>query len=169
MGIQDLGAIGEFVSSIVIVVTLVVLVYEVRGSKQATLRANAQERKRQRNETTRSIVESPDLSRILTTANEHLGLSQAEVAAAFGLDPDEYRRLAAYNVRMLAQWSDAYGSELPEDERAANDGLIRYAFSLPSFSKWYDLTWAGVPRPRYSAAFFEHVEEIRASLQPVAD
>ena len=43
MGIQDLGAIGEFVSSLVIVVTLLVLIYEVRGTRQATLRANSQE------------------------------------------------------------------------------------------------------------------------------
>jgi hypothetical protein len=33
MGIQDLGAIGEFISSLVIVVTLMVLIYEVRGAK----------------------------------------------------------------------------------------------------------------------------------------
>ncbi|HEY5681818.1 MAG TPA: hypothetical protein VIS55_17225 [Pseudomonadales bacterium] len=44
MGIQDLGAIGEFISSLVIVVTLLVLIYEVRGAKNATLQANAQER-----------------------------------------------------------------------------------------------------------------------------
>ena len=32
MDIQDLGAIGEFISSVVIIVTLAVLIYQVRGS-----------------------------------------------------------------------------------------------------------------------------------------
>ena len=42
MDIQDLGAIGEFVSSIVIVVTVAFLVIEVRSSKQATLQSTKQ-------------------------------------------------------------------------------------------------------------------------------
>jgi hypothetical protein len=41
MGVQDLGAIGESISSLVIAVTLMVLIYEVRGPKNATLQANA--------------------------------------------------------------------------------------------------------------------------------
>ena len=88
MGIQDLGAIGEFSSSLVIVVTLMVLIYEVRGTKQATLLANAHERQRRRDETNRSLADSPDLAGIQSAANQHLGgWPLAERAAEFGLEP----------------------------------------------------------------------------------
>ena len=61
MGIQDLGAVGEFISSLVIVVTLLVLIYEVRGIKQATLQSNAQERQRKQEGCLTTMSETPSL------------------------------------------------------------------------------------------------------------
>ena len=102
MGIQDLGAIGEFVSSLVIVVTLLVLIYEVRGTRQATLRANSQERQRKRDDIIRSFAESPDLGRFLETANQRLGMSRSEIATQFGLEADQYLRLHhAFGIKQL--------------------------------------------------------------------
>ena len=101
MGIQDLGAIGEFISSLVIVVTLMVLIYEVRGAKQATLLANAHERQRRRDETNRSLADSPDLAAIQSAANQHLGgWPLAERAAEFGLEPEvaRYARVAQVEI-----------------------------------------------------------------------
>jgi hypothetical protein len=133
MGIQDLGAIGEFISSLVIVVTLMVLIYEVRGAKNATLQANAQERQRKLDDYLRSVAESPDLAGIIETANQHLGGARlADPATEFGLERDQYARLYYQNLRVLTQARDAYVSSLPEDERLALDALIAANLSVPS-------------------------------------
>ena len=73
MDIQDLGAIGEFISSVVIIVTLAVLIYQVRGSKMATLQANAQERTRNQDAILGTPSESAHLCTIFAKAEEHLG------------------------------------------------------------------------------------------------
>ena len=42
MNIQDLGAIGEFISSITIVITLIILTVETRRARNATQQTNRQ-------------------------------------------------------------------------------------------------------------------------------
>jgi hypothetical protein len=164
MGIQDLGAMGEFISSVAIVITLVVLIYEVRGSKWATLRANVLERQRKRDDVQRSVAESADLANIWVTANHHLGHPPSE-AAEFGLEPDQYMRLTLHFSRTFLQLHDAYIADLPEEEREGVENQVRFLLSQPAFSKWYE-TGA---RPVFSGAsymggFFNRVDEIRASL-----
>ena len=164
MGVQDLGAIGEFISSLVIVFTLLVLIYEVRGAKQATLRANAQQRQSKRDDLARSVAESPDLGQILETANQHLGLSRSEIAAKFGLEAEQYRRLDAYFMRMLLQWRDAFLLDLPEKERFALSMNIRGFFSEPAAVKWYDLRSADW-EDRDLGPFFDHLAQVRANSE----
>ena len=163
MEIQDLGAIGEFISSLVIVVTLMVLIYEVRSTKQATIRANALERQGKRDDISRSLAESPDLGGILETANDHLGLSRSEIAGEFGLEAEQYRRLDSFFSRMFTQWRGAFVEDLPEKERAVMDLTIRIWFSEPALAKWYDLTWSG-HREGDFGRFLEHLDEVRTSL-----
>ncbi len=165
MSIQDLGAIGEFISSVVIVVTLVVLIHEVRGSKQATLRANVLERQRKRDDLQRSQVESPDLGNMWVKANQHLGLSQTEPAAEFGLEPDQYHRLSLHFGRTLLQLHDAYMSDLPKEEREDVESQLRFLLSQPAFSKWYETIGRSVfSRSSYRRGFFDRIEEIRATV-----
>ena len=164
MGIQDLGAVGEFVSSLVIVITLLVLIYEVRGAKQATMRANAQERQRKRDDIVRSFAESPDLGRFLETANQRLGLSRSEIAAQFGLEPDQYWRLDFALGRLMTDWRAAFFSDLPANERAAVDLNARIWLSEPAVARWYDLRWSGY-REGEMGLFLEHLDEIRASVR----
>jgi hypothetical protein len=163
MDIQDLGAIGEFVSSVIIIVTLMVLIYEVRGSKQATLTANAQERQRKRDDGMRSVAESPDLAEIVQKANAHLGYS-SERAAEFGLEPAQMSRLVAYYLLTMSQMRDAYVSGLPEDEVISLDAQIAAVFQGPAFAKWYDAYLLNAPRGGSFEGFWEHVEKIRAML-----
>ena len=88
MDIQDLGAIGEFVSSVVIVITLIVLVYEVRSTKRATQLANAQERRRDRTAQWRMVVDSPPLAAIIAKAYNHNGdPGILNNAREYGLEP----------------------------------------------------------------------------------
>ena len=58
MEIQDLGAIGEFVSSLVVVATLIVLTWETRKAKQATLQANRVVRQQIRNDLSLALVQT---------------------------------------------------------------------------------------------------------------
>ena len=83
MTIQDLGAIGEFMSSIVITVTLVFLAFEVRATKRATLLANQHERQRARNSIFDSIATNSELAGIIHKANAYVapGATPAENAA----------------------------------------------------------------------------------------
>lgn len=166
MGIQDLGAIGEFISSLVIVVTLMVLIYEVRGAKQATLLANAHERQRRRDETNRSLADSPDLAAIQSAANQHLGgWPFAERAAEFGLKPDQFLRLNAHFGRTFLQLRNAYLSGVPDEELESIDDQIRIMFSQPAFAKLYEVLWSDRPRTNLTDRFLKHVDEIRASLK----
>jgi hypothetical protein len=168
MGIQDLGAIGEFISSLVIVVTLLVLIYEVRGAKNATLQANAQERQRRRDDTFRSIAESPDLALIQVSADRHLGSSAVAdldaLAVEFGLEPDQCVRLIANFARQFAQLRDAFVSDLAPEEREVVDIGIATLVSQPAFGKWYDIALSA-QRGSGLNRFLDHVDEIRASMQ----
>ena len=166
MGIQDLGAIGEFISSLVIVVTLLVLIYEVRGAKNATLQANAQERQRRRDETNQSLAESPELAGIQAAANEHLGgWPLHEHAAEFGLAPDQFLRLSAHYGRTMLQLRNALLSGIPDEELESVDEQIRIMFSQPAFAKMYDVLFSDFARANHTGRFLSHMDEIRASMQ----
>ena len=103
MDIQDFGALGELISSIVIVITLIMLVYEVRGSRKAALQSNGQERVRKQDAAFSSIVESPHLVAIWEKAENHLGRSYFdEQARAFGLETHEMRQLYTLFTRFFA-------------------------------------------------------------------
>ncbi len=166
MGIQDLGAIGEFISSLVIVVTLMVLIYEVRGSKNATLQANAQERQRRRDETNQSLAESPELASIQAAANRHLGgWPFAEHAAEFGLEPDQFLRLGAHYGRTMLQLRNAFVSGIPEEELESVDDQFRTMLSQPAFAKMYDIFYADISDVKHTERFLSHLDEIRAGMQ----
>jgi hypothetical protein len=168
MGIQDLGAIGEFISSIIIAVTLIVLIYEVRGTKRATLRANALEVQRARNENLRSTSETADLASIITSANHHLGLSLDESAAEFGLEPEQYRRLTTHFLLILYSWEDFFNSDLPPEEKERFEGSIRGVFlSNPAFKELYDRR-STAPDQASNRNFLNFVDEIRSSVEPSA-
>jgi hypothetical protein len=164
MGIQDLGAIGEFISSLVIVVTLLVLIYEVRGAKNATLQANAQERQRKQEGFLTTMSETPSLVNAWAKANQHLGDTHwSEEAVKFGIAPDEWRQLSMHFTRMMGAWREAFDSDLPEVEQTINDFLTVYLLSDATFGKYYDEIAA--PNWGRNQSFIRHVDEIRANMQ----
>ena len=58
MELQDLGAVGEFVSSICILITLAFLVSEIRATNRAALDANSHARREARDRVFASVVEN---------------------------------------------------------------------------------------------------------------
>lgn len=167
MDIQDLGAIGEFVSSVVIVITLIVLVYEVRSTKRATQLANAQERRRDRTAQWRMVVDSPPLAAIIAKAYNHNGdPGILNNAREYGLEPEEYAQLHNYFMLSIAHWNDNLHSELPEHDRRLLDYGIQTRLWNPTFAKWYDQHVATMRAPRLIHGdpmedLFRHVEKIR--------
>ena len=167
MGIQDLGAIGEFISSLVIIVTLVVLIYEVRGTKQATLQANAHERRRGRNTASGTIAERPTLAAIWAKAEDHLGNSRfEEQARAYGLEPHEWVQLNGYIQLRMASYVDAFSMDLPEQERSNNDrAMVNLLTGSASFRQSYaDVSLEMTPGDPLGP-FVEYVDQLLADAQ----
>jgi len=160
--IQDLGAIGEFVSSIVIVVTLVILVFEVRGTKRAMLGSNAQERHRGRDLILGMLAESPDLADILTRAQQFLGNTPYEAADdEFGIERGELARLHFLFMRQMAHMKDAWESELPDDDRRYVDISIANSFADPAFAKWYDIMRPTSRSGDREERWYAHMDRLR--------
>ena len=167
MNIQDLGAIGEFVSSVVIVITLIVLVYEVRSTKRAAQAANAQERRRDRTAQWRTIIDAPRLAAIAIKAANHIGDPRTvQDASAYGLEPEEYAQLSNYFMLSIAHWNDGLHSELPEHDRRLLDYSMQTRLWNPTFAKWYDRLVATTREQRLDhehpmEELFRYVENIR--------
>ena len=165
MGIQDLGAIGEFISSIVILITLVVLAYEVRTAKQATQVANVQERHRARDFTWAMPVEAPHLAEIVAKASNHLGYRRLEEEARdFGLEPHEMGMLGNYFMLVLAHWADWLDLDLPDRERELLEINIKNRLNQPVFMKWFDRISGEIRVPEHPMnGVFLLIDDLRAS------
>lgn len=141
MDIQDLGAIGEFVGSIVVVITLVVLVFEVRSSRKSTIRHNVLERQRERNEHERVLFQALDLADAIARAGEHLGRPSPH--EEFGLTPGAYLQLSSFYSPQLMLWRDAkvaeMSGEFPANEMVGIENRVRGLSENVVFRKWYSL------------------------------
>ena len=164
MGIQDLGAMGEFISSLVIVITLVVLIYEVRGTKQATQQANALERQRKRDLAYGAMAEAPNLAAIWAKAENHLGNSKfEEQAREFGLEADEWFQLSSYLSRRMAGFLNAFDMDLPEKERNLNDrNIVSVLTASAVFRKDYTAMTSEMAPGDPREAFIRHVDHLLA-------
>ena len=64
MNVQDLGAIGEFISSIAIVITLIFLTMETRHARNATQQSDRLARHRIRTDLSLAFAVNPQLSEV---------------------------------------------------------------------------------------------------------
>jgi hypothetical protein len=77
--ISELGSLGEFVSSIAVLATLVILVLQVRGARAEISSQARREIKRQNNETFYQLIQDPKLLDIHVRAQrDHSGLTENE-------------------------------------------------------------------------------------------
>lgn len=167
--IQDLGAIGELISSIVIVIALIALVYEVRSSKQTALRMNAQDRRRARDAAFSKVVEHPHLAAIIVKAEMNLGNTTIEaVAGEYGLEPDECHTLQAHFAYIFQGWLDAFQSDLSDEERDANDlHILGFLSNSATLRKYYANLSSAARTPGHLAHdFCRHVDQLLAQPRP---
>lgn len=149
MDIQDLGAIGEFISSVVIVITLIFLTLETRQTRHATLQGNREARQRIRHDLHRLRAENPSLVEIIVKANNHLAdgddLANEKAAKDYGLTQVEHHRLQAVMSASTTHWFDQFYTELPESDRLSLDGQVKGTISNPVFRKFWAERREGFP------------------------
>ena len=79
MSISELGSLGEFVGSVFVLATLVILVFQVRGARAEIASQTRREIKRQNNETWHQLIQVPNLLDIHVRAQrDYNGLTEAE-------------------------------------------------------------------------------------------
>ena len=79
MSISELGSLGEFVGSVAVLATLVILVFQIRGARSEISNQTRREIKRQNNETWYQLIQSPDLLDIhVRGQRDYDGLTEAE-------------------------------------------------------------------------------------------
>ncbi|MHA7836791.1 MAG: hypothetical protein ACX98W_04950 [bacterium] len=81
MSISELGSLGEFVGSMAVVATLVILIFQVRGARTEISSQMTREIKRHNNETFHQLTRHPDLVDIhihIRAQRQYESLSEAE-------------------------------------------------------------------------------------------
>jgi hypothetical protein len=79
VSISELGSLGELVGSIAVLITLIILVFQVRGARIELSGQITREIKRYNNETFHQLIQRPDLVDIhIRAQREYDGLSEAE-------------------------------------------------------------------------------------------
>jgi len=136
MDIQDLGAIGEFISSVAIVITLIFLTMETRHARNATQQGNRQARHQIRTDISLSLAVNPQLSEVLAKSAAHLGGDPLE--NEFGLTDSEYIQLLLHTLSSFRHFEDQYFSDLPASDRLGLESQVRQALSLSTYSKLWE-------------------------------
>ena len=156
MGIQDLGAIGEFISSVAIVITLIFLTMETRQARNATQQSNRQARHRIRTDLNLASAVNPQLCEIMAKSMQHLsGDSLFDFADDFGLSYAEGVQFTNYSLTYFTHFEDQFFSDLPESDRRSLENQIRALLNLPVFSGFWELF-----RNRFDNRFREYMDNL---------
>lgn len=79
MTISELGSLAEIIGSIAVIITLVILVFQVRGARLELSSQMTREIKRDNNDAFHQLIQSPDLVRVhIRGQREYHSLSEAE-------------------------------------------------------------------------------------------
>lgn len=79
MTIQELGSLGEFIGSIAVVITLVILVFQVRGARTELSRQMTRDIKRHNNEAFHQLTQDAELAELHVRAQRDFhSLSETE-------------------------------------------------------------------------------------------
>jgi hypothetical protein len=141
MEIQDLGAIGEFISSIAIVITLIFLVLETRRSRAATQQSNRQARQRIRTDLSLAVAVNPQLTELI--AKQMLSVDSliphmAANGSEFDLSPAEGIQIYNYTIAYFRYLEDQFFSDLPETDRFSLESQVKVIALNPYFMRFWE-------------------------------
>ena len=114
MTISELGSLGEIIGSIAVLITLIVLVFQVRSARVELSSQMTREIKRDNNETFHQLIQQPGLVDIFIRGQrEYDGLSEAEQATwqiwlFTWITQTEDAWLARHRGIPNMEWVDAY-------------------------------------------------------------
>lgn len=139
--IQILGAIGEFVGAIAVVVTLIYLAVQVRHSSKVAQAAAVEAGRTRRVNSFEGLRDSP-----------YLPVIQAKLVRGEALDEEEEIRLAAHNASvwglLYAEWVQRDLGMMGEYATQAKMGLA-LALNSVTAMKWWELVGTQIYPPRF--------------------
>lgn len=150
MSIQELGSLGELISSVAVVVTLVMLIYQLRENTKAI---ESESVRRAADANFGLFVRSPDLRRVMAKIKERDGPlpGVAELADRYSLDLEDAELWFRYQGYAFAQIYEDY--QRGADVRAKSELLLRYPDQL--------LYWRHAKELRiYDERFVRDLEEL---------
>ena len=138
MSIMELGALGEFVASMVVLVTLVYLAVQMRQAKEVAEQSAVDSRNRSAIELFMGTATSEHLAPALVKAQAGLGggedgydtMVRALISDA-ALTPDEAMRVFQFCGAMTRNHQSIYRSNLPGVELESFDANLRSWYSTP--------------------------------------
>lgn len=152
MSIQDLGSLGEFVSSVVVLITLIYLSLQVR---QGNLLAKSQARQR--------MVEHAQAE--LYTQIKDLSITYAVVKEG-PLSEEEQAKLSLFLTEFMRQreweWFQYQDGVIDEDVYRAYHDVIEIFLSQTRTRKW----WASIGRFAFNESFAHEVDEMLENAEP---
>ncbi len=150
MELQDLGAVGEFVSSICILITLAFLVSEIRATNRAALDANSHARREARDRVFASVVENSSLANAIVKSP---GVDE-------GLTAAEQMQLTVQYFRFWWYFRDQHFTKLhPDDRRAVEKSLTNMINGDAGFAEFCRGEVLASDEPD---AFTQHIRTILA-------
>ncbi len=149
MNWDAIGAIGEIVGALAVLVTLIYLAVQIRHAKKQIELNGIQERARFVVDVMMPVAADPSLASIMMKAGH-------PPYGEFGLDPEEAHRFGAW-CHAWMQWSQANHYLLPE---GAQDDLLKVWLLLPAWAEFWDKN-KGV----FDSEFVDRMEGLRKSLE----
>lgn len=118
--ISELGSLGEFVASLAVLATLMILVFQVRGARKELANQTRREVKQQNNETFHELIRQPGLLAIHIRAQRDFD----------SLDDQEKLTWMIWIYTWVTQTEDGW---LSRDENVVESGLVdRYVAGVAS-------------------------------------
>jgi len=152
MSIQDLGALGEFLSSVVVLVTLIYLAIQVR---QGNMLAKSQARQR--------MVEHAQ-TELYTQIND-LSITYAAVKEG-PISEEEQAKLSLFLTEFMRQreweWFQYNDGVIDQDVYQAYHEVIGIFLSPVRTRKW----WTSIGRFAFNESFVKEVDGMLENLEP---
>ena len=134
MSIMELGALGEFVASLVVLVTLVYLTAQVRQTKELSQQAARESRNTNMRELQLAVALSDHLAPIHAQAREAFGVKESRLGAALierGLTLEQAIRFETHQIAVIRNHQTQFRAYVPESERKTIDTNVRRQYDHP--------------------------------------
>ena len=157
MTLSDLGNLGQFISAIVVAISLIYLAIQIRQSSKIA-RASLRQ----------SLAENQFALLTLRATDPVLRSAFRKASASEELTQDEAAALLAYAVAVIRLWEALYsqyehGMIAAEDWRTTRQ-IMLLRFKLPSFRQAFDSLAPDGLNPRFLPEVSQIVEQAQNSL-----